>query len=322
MGNRKNKSRSQKRKFIGNRFTERTKPLDVPTFVWGNENNWKRPFIFEETVCQFEHSFTVKLSKSAYRSCEKKLLNVASVVSKNAMIEAADEVRKLKNTSDVAECGVSVDDKIRNYYGIAIRSNIGNLEEMQRAVIAAFYHCCSGKSNPMHSQCPLGSESWCTYQRAQSAGKVFYDKNAGLLKSIINKIKPTYLQLCDQNLLRKCLHGKTQNANEAFNGCLWNVVPKEIFVELQTFSLGSYIAVITFNKGFKGLLSVLEALDIKIGSYTLRGYAAIDQTRIEDSKRHSLPSAKVTRKKIRAIKKRKVVNTEKHEGVTYKSGAF
>ncbi|GFV21064.1 uncharacterized protein TNCV_3320831 [Trichonephila clavipes] len=198
-------------------------------------------------------------------------------------------------------------DKIQNYYGIAIRSNIGNLEEMQRAVIAAFYHCCSGKSNPMHGQCPLGSESWCTYQRAQSAGKVFYDKNAGLPKSIINKIKPTYLQLCDQNLLRKCLHGKTQNANEAFNGCLWNVVPKEIFVELQTFSLGSYIAVITFNKGFKGLLSVLEALDIKIGSYTLRGYAAIDQTRIEDSKRHSLPSAKVTRKKFELLKREKLL---------------
>ncbi|GFV97809.1 hypothetical protein TNCV_2021241 [Trichonephila clavipes] len=31
MGNRRKKSRSQKRKFIGNRFTERTKPLDVPT---------------------------------------------------------------------------------------------------------------------------------------------------------------------------------------------------------------------------------------------------------------------------------------------------
>ncbi|GFW44520.1 hypothetical protein TNCV_4389791 [Trichonephila clavipes] len=34
---------------------------------------------------------------------------VASVASKNAMTEAADEVKKLKNTSDVAECGVSVD---------------------------------------------------------------------------------------------------------------------------------------------------------------------------------------------------------------------
>ncbi|GFV90564.1 uncharacterized protein TNCV_2222801 [Trichonephila clavipes] len=108
-------------------------------------------------------------------------------------------------------------DKIQNYYGIAIRSNIGNLEEMQRAGIAAFYHCSSGKSNPMDGQCSLGSESWCAYQRAKSAGKVFYDKNAGLPKSIINKIKPTYLQLCDQNLLRKCLHGKSQNANEAMD---------------------------------------------------------------------------------------------------------
>ncbi|GFY28364.1 CCHC-type domain-containing protein [Trichonephila clavipes] len=484
MGNRKNKSRSQKRKFIGNRFTERTKPLDVPTV---SEQKLKTTSVSFENIPSKDDKmsgnriFDVEILRTVFNclccpSClsvnlqltedsifglssdlvKKKLLNVASVVSKNAMIEAADEVRKLKNTSDVAECGVSVDgtwqrrghsslngcvavlsidtgkvldlevmskwcrncntskssekkskhikkhqcscnhqgsagsmepvgayrlfersretrklqyvefygdgdskshlavkdiygidsvrkyecighiqkrvgsklriiktkekglggkgklsdsfiDKIQNYYGIAIRSNIGNLEEMQRAVIAAFYHCCSGKSNPMHGQCPLGSESWCTYQRAQSAGKVFYDKNAGLPKSIINKIKPTYLQLCDQNLLRKCLHGKTQNANEAFNGCLWNVVPKEIFVELQTFSLGSYIAVITFNKGFKGLLSVLEALDIKIGSYTLRGYAAIDQTRIEDSKRHSLPSAKVKRKKFELLKREKLL---------------
>ncbi|GFX05974.1 uncharacterized protein TNCV_760101 [Trichonephila clavipes] len=153
----------------------------------------------------------------------------------------------------------------------------------------------------MHGQCPLGSDIWCAYQRAQSAGKVFYDKHAGLPKSIINQMKPTYLQLCDQKLLRKCLHGKTQNAKDAFNGCLWNVVPKKIFVELQTFSLSSQIALINFNKGFTGLLSVLEALDIKCGSYTIRGYAAIDKTRIEDSKRHSMPSAKITRKKIRAL---------------------
>ncbi|GFS51028.1 uncharacterized protein TNCV_3277551 [Trichonephila clavipes] len=130
MGNRKNKSRSQKRKFIGNRFTERTKPLDVPTV----------------------------------------------------------SEQKLKTTSVSFENIPSKDDKIQNsellwLLGIAIRSNIGNLEEMQRAVIAASYHCCSCKSNPMHGQCPLGSESWCAYQRTQSAGKAFYDKNAGLPKS-------------------------------------------------------------------------------------------------------------------------------------------
>ncbi|GFX72625.1 hypothetical protein TNCV_4062211 [Trichonephila clavipes] len=73
------------------------------TICVGNENNWKRPFIFEETVCQFEHSLTVK---SCIQVSRKKIFNVASVASKNAMTEAADEVRKLKNTSDVAECGV------------------------------------------------------------------------------------------------------------------------------------------------------------------------------------------------------------------------
>ncbi|GFU85582.1 hypothetical protein TNCV_476021 [Trichonephila clavipes] len=90
-----------------------------------------------------------------------------------------------------------------------------------------------------------------------------------------------------------------------------NVVPKEIFVELQTFSLGSYIAVITFNKGFKGLLSALEALDIKIGSYTLRGYAAIGSNSYRGLKNDTLAQCKSYKKKIRAIiKKRKVVNTE------------
>ncbi|GFR28748.1 hypothetical protein TNCT_119531 [Trichonephila clavata] len=81
MGNHKNKSRSQKRKFTGNHYTERNKPLDVSTvseqmlsttsisteniasnddkmsghrifdmkilqICVGNEDNWKGPFIF------------------------------------------------------------------------------------------------------------------------------------------------------------------------------------------------------------------------------------------------------------------------------------
>ncbi|GFT33741.1 uncharacterized protein LOC101238613 [Trichonephila clavipes] len=58
----------------------------------------------------------------------------------------------------------------RNYYGIAIRSNVGNLQKMMSSVIAAFFHCVSGKNNSLHGQCPEGSESWCRYQRAKAAG--------------------------------------------------------------------------------------------------------------------------------------------------------
>ncbi|GBN99854.1 hypothetical protein AVEN_13722-1 [Araneus ventricosus] len=95
-------------------------------------------------------------------------------------------------------------DKLQNYYGIAIRSNIGNLQNMQSAVIAAFYHCCS-------KQCPKGGDSWCKYQRAVHEGEVFVDKSPGLPNNIINSTKTTYMGLCDSNLLSKCLHGKTQN---------------------------------------------------------------------------------------------------------------
>ncbi|GFS77479.1 uncharacterized protein TNCV_320511 [Trichonephila clavipes] len=58
----------------------------------------------------------------------------------------------------------------RNYYGIAIRSNVGCLEKMQSAVIAAFFRCCSSNQNPMHGQCPTGKDSWCKYKQALRNG--------------------------------------------------------------------------------------------------------------------------------------------------------
>ncbi|GFW14956.1 uncharacterized protein TNCV_4659171 [Trichonephila clavipes] len=89
-----------------------------------------------------------------------------------------------------------------NYYGIAIRSNVGYLEKMQSAVIAAFFHCCSSNQNPMHGQYPTGKDSWCKYKQALYDGKVYVDKTAGIPNSVIKVIKPTYLALCDIELLK------------------------------------------------------------------------------------------------------------------------
>ncbi|GBM48050.1 hypothetical protein AVEN_34377-1 [Araneus ventricosus] len=105
---------------------------------------------------------------------------------------------------------------------------------MQSAVIAAFYHCRSGRKKQMHKQCPKGGDSWCKYQRAVHESKVFVDKSPGLLNDIINSIKTTYMSLCDSNLLSKCLHRKTQNNNESFNNVIWTILPKETFVEMQS----------------------------------------------------------------------------------------
>ncbi|GFT91787.1 uncharacterized protein LOC101238613 [Trichonephila clavipes] len=94
-------------------------------------------------------------------------------------------------------------DRTQNYYGIAIRSNVGNLQKMMSSVIAAFFHRVPEKNNSLHGQCPEGSESWCRYQRAKAAGSLLKEIELGLPNKIINQIKPTYLKLCNETLLKE-----------------------------------------------------------------------------------------------------------------------
>ncbi|GFV80865.1 uncharacterized protein TNCV_3517321 [Trichonephila clavipes] len=124
---------------------------------------------------------------------------------------------------------------------------------MQSAVIAAFYHCCFSTKKPMHGQYPTGTDSLRKFQKAKTLGKIFTAKAPGLPQNILNIVKPHYFKLCDQKLLEKCLHGLTQNANESFKGVLWNIVPKQNFVELQSLKLGASIA------EFYNLMKVLVA---------------------------------------------------------------
>lgn len=189
-------------------------------------------------------------------------------------------------------------DKLQNYYGIAIRSNVGNLMNMQSACIAAFFHCCSGKLNQMHGQCPVGANSWCKFRRAEFSGSTLNEKSKGLPLTVINAIKKTYMDLCNQELLQRCLHGRTQNANESFNGLLWNIIPKETFVELSTLQLGINLAVILFNSGYAGLIPLFKELGLEISKEVLSSFWNIDKSRIADCKRHSMKSAKLARKKI------------------------
>lgn len=235
-------------------------------------------------------------------------------------------LRKLKkNTKGLGGKGKLTDkfiDKLQNYYGIAIRSNIGNLKSMQSAVIAVLFHCCSGSKKPMHGQCPEGPDSWCKYKRMLHGGDKFVEKSPGLPDSVIKAIKPTYLELCDQDLLKKCLHGMTQNNNESFNNVLWSILPKETFVQQKTLELGAHIAVLLFNSGYLGLLPVFNFLEISIDPLMLQNYVGIDKDRIRKSRRQSLPATKLFRKKQKAKKKAKLVKNEVKEGVTYKYGEF
>ena len=89
-----------------------------------------------------------------------------------------------------------------------------------------------------------------------------------------------YARLSEDSLLRKCLDGKTQNQNEAFNGMIWQRIPKSTFVGANSFKLGVYDAVAHFNIGGKATVKVLEALDMKPGALSCVGASRADYRRV------------------------------------------
>ncbi|GFU66307.1 uncharacterized protein TNCV_3642301 [Trichonephila clavipes] len=77
----------------------------------------------------------------------------------NIQKRVGTKLRKLKyKRKDLRGRGKLTDifiDKLQNYYGIAIRDNVNYLQGMQRAVIAAFFRCCSN-ANALSMPCWTG----------------------------------------------------------------------------------------------------------------------------------------------------------------------
>ena len=120
--------------------------------------------------------------------------------------------------------------KLQNYYGIAVRACIGkSMEEMKRDIGAALYHCCEvGNEEQRHMFCPKTPLSWCKYQSDICNGTSFYKHKPGIHRKIFQKIKTVFMELSNDNLLKKIPHGKTQNTNESINGVIWKKCPKEV----------------------------------------------------------------------------------------------
>ena len=113
--------------------------------------------------------------------------------------------------------------------------------------------------------CPRSSESWRKFQadKINNTGLCRYKQ--GLPSVVRDAIKPVFMDLSDDNLLTKCLHGQTQNNNESLNGVIWKRCPKDVFVGRSTLEMGVASAVISFNDGQSGILKVMENLENKLG---------------------------------------------------------
>ena len=160
-------------------------------------------------------------------------------------------------------------DKLQNDYGISIRRNVGkDVATMKSAIWAGFFHVASSKNCLLHDHCPKGKDSWCGYQLDVANKTELFKHGAGISDTVIKHI---LVEFSNDSLLQKCLHGKTQNQNESFNGRIWRRVPKHTYVGLRQFELGVYDAVSHVNVGNKATLLTYEKLGMKSGVNTING---------------------------------------------------
>ena len=100
-------------------------------------------------------------------------------------------------------------DKLQNYYGIAIRSNSGDLEVMREGVSASLFHTASSERRNPHSLFPDGPDSLCCFKQDKANKTSNYKPGPGLPDDIIKLVKPIY---------------------ESLNGMIWKRLPKNVFV--------------------------------------------------------------------------------------------
>ncbi|GFV89857.1 uncharacterized protein TNCV_4690861 [Trichonephila clavipes] len=148
-------------------------------------------------------------------------------------------------------------DNLQSYYGSAIRRNHSSVQNMRQAIWAIFLHKLSTDEYPQHDFCPIGEDSWCGFIKAEASGKSYKHKNSPPVV-VVEAMCPIYRDLSHPDLLKKCLHGKTQNPNESFHNVIWSRVTKATFVQIETHSLGVYDAVCSFNDGNVSKLKMLQ----------------------------------------------------------------
>ena len=120
----------------------------------------------------------------------------------------------------------------------------------------------------------------------------------------------------------KCLHSKTHNQNECFNGIIWERIPKTVYVRYDQLQLGIYDAISHFDIGKKAIIEVYQALNIDPGRYMMISCSALNRRRLYHAGTKNKQETKDRRKALRGEKKNKEDNDVEKEGTTYGKGEF
>ena len=201
--------------------------------------------------------------------------------------------------------------KLQNYYGIAIRSHIGDKPGMITAITAIFCHHAND-----HSYCPPGESSWCKYNRGDPS---YAPKE--IWPEVLELMEPVFERLSDEDLLERVQRGDTQNSNESLHSLIWRRCPKEIFASHEIIKFSTSLAIIQRNAGNVGLVKVLQSLGVGDTAFSQRLLEKIDVRKEYNILRSRSLESKKRRQVLRGMKKR-VEDVLEREGNTYEAGGF
>lgn len=239
-------------------------------------------------------------------------------------------LRTFKNSKKVLGDGIRIGgsgrltdalmDKIQNYYGAAIRNNPGNLQNMENAVWAIYYHCIIENNESLaqqHHLCPIGASSWCRYQLDVANGTRYYDQTRCLPAIFRSALLPLFTRLSKPELLKRCLKGLTQNQNEAINAILWKKCPKTVFVGHTKLVANTAQTVAHWNQGSASSSNVLKRMGVgKVGINAARSF------RLENSKRIVASAQKISTKYKRQRQQNRQNRKRKRDEKSYMPGGF
>ena len=218
--------------------------------------------------------------------------------------------------------------KLTKYYGSAIRSHPGDLDAMMNAVFATFLHALSTDEDPHHDRCPSGISSWCFYRRAVAKGEQPgpHKDNVGtpLSREVGQFVKPIYVRLGDENLLRRCLRGKTQNPNESVHSVLWRKCLKTDFVGKLRVEAGAAMAVSEFNQGSeKTVKETTASLGFRHGKALVKLTQAKDKERLALMRRKADAQERKNRehRRLHRIRQQDML-AQAEGGASYGAGEF
>lgn len=230
--------------------------------------------------------------------------------------------KKLSDGKSVGGKGRLTDkviDKMQNYYGKAIRGNKGNLERMKTSIKAIQHHMIKNDKltlEEQHQYCPKSADAWCKYCKDKADRTKWYNEDNRLPEVFMKQLDPIFTRLSNDDLLKRCLKGMTQNQNEAANGVLWSKCPKTKFCGARRVRIAVCETVAIFNTGAASKAVIMNMCGITPGTHTMRALRKQDETRVKTAAKKVSIKYREKRQKLRAQRK------SKGDKMAYQPGGF